>query len=152
MMFVMFSFALSALFYLSGITTDNETSTINIIRELSNGNSSTMGIGEGTGTNDVTNSQIYGWILATFAVAVAAGAAAVLFGNAGFAKVTASVLLSAFMVNFINDMLFVISKAGQTCAVGTVCFEWTYWIVWTIFIIITGGFIWSLVDFVLGTD
>ena len=83
---------------------------------------------------------------------MAAGTAAVLFGNAGFAKVAASYGLAIWLVMFINEMLFVISKAGESCAIGVVCFEWAYWIIWFIMIIITGGFIWSLVDFVIGND
>jgi len=131
----------SVLLFMAGVTSSSELNIMGAIYDITNGGS-------------IESSTLWVGILAIFGTVV--GLAAVnagTFGNASAASVIgAFAMVSTVLVTFLSDFLAVIKKMGVSCEVEAVQSLCTlgYWIIYPIFSILIVGFIWSLVEFIMG--
>ena len=140
--FIMITIVFTAILGLVGITSDNPTSAVSIIKDIIE--------------NGLLNSGWYSKIY--LGIFVLLGAAAIYnagtFGNASAATTIAAVAFTTYLVSLLADFVYLINYAGEIClknATGA-CTEPAYYIVWVISVLIIGGYAYSAADYVLNGD
>jgi len=141
--FILITFTLSALLYLTGVTIDNPSNTAGMLVAIGHGDLS------------IFLDPVNGILL--IALGIVTGMSlinALSGGNASVAITNGFMALASWLFyNVVRDYISLLSKVGENCilANGELC-SVGYWITWFFVVLTTLGFIWAIVDWVGGND
>lgn len=137
---VIMSIALTVLLYAAGITTDSGSFSTIFMNQIFSG-------------ADIEQTDLWVKITAALVTMGVIVGASTFIGNSGAGIAVANGIFAVYLMNFLMDFVYVITKARTYCGADSVlCADWVYWLIAIIFIPLLGGMTVALYEWVTGND